>query len=1786
VTPLKHKLASGRRHTRQNPDSKLVTPVNNPEKILRARGSLETTASVNKPKNPLLKTKSTSEPLSSGSPLSDAKDPKTNYSEFRSELHQAFQSINKGKSPLERSSSFDTPTFPRQNLPVSPDSKVCVTPPFPTPKSMAGVRGGGGGANVPPPGVFAKVAARYAPLVLPANLHDLPDNYIKNLPKFTGEGDLTAAEHINFFDQFADICGIEHEDVYSRLLVQTFEGQVRIWFRSLPAASIRTYNALENAFLTQWGERKDYLYYLTEFGSLRKKNSETVMEFILRFNKIYNKIPVAVKPSEPSAKVTFAGAFEPDFALLLRERRGATLKTMQDDAVEIESNMMASGKLKAKVETTNRDNRRYREPAGPSGSNRYTDDRVDDMARIIKDLSNKISRMELDQAKTDSSNKKDFRRNPNPQNQQRQIKNEDQKIQAPLKNENFIGASDLQDFGDSDEEVACFGDECSQPFLTREDYEESLHTPQPSNEKEEEGDHSDLCISQPETEMIAADFQPRYNLRPKNKPTSTEQPKKILPRDQSHEPPFEETLLPVPKDKDKVTKTQPSQVKKAETQTKEIEPRNKVTTSTKITSDKAIQTNKLVRESPEVLTKETDKANTSYNFENELNKIKIPIPLVELAKNPTYRKQIAKVMGVYEPESHSDVINLEDDRPNITFGPHFEGSKDNVAPFYITLNIHDQLLHNCMLDSGASHNVMPKIIMERLGLQITRPYGDLYSFDSRKVKCMGMIKDLVVTLAQVPVKSVLMDVVIADIPPKYGMLLSRSWGAKLGGSLQLDMSYATIPVFGGQFTRLYRETRLAYTVSDPQNPNNFPIYVADQDLGNCILSLDDGLNGSPEELDLKQEELSPLTEELCKSGLWKMYFDGASSSEGAGAGILLIAPEGKFTVPFSYRLQWDIDYTNNVCEYEALILGLEAAKKLNIKNLEVYGDAELIVKQVNRQYQAKHPRLRTYRNCAWDLMENFFSSIKIHSIPRTENLHADALAKAASTFSPPTNVKLKYHIEIRYKPSIPDNVRHWQVFEDDEQIQKFLIAIGEFSETHPDQENQNDPTWVMQEDENPEAFREKIADHRMLILKNNQIPKGLIPLERLFNQNDIPLKSTLQPQPEEVEDCNIGTEKDSRMVKISKFLPLKMKDQYRDLLRQYKDVFAWSYDELRTYDTSIIEHKIPLKPRVKPFRQKLRQFNPILLPVIEKEVKKLLDAKIIVPLRYSDWIANLVPVRKKSGEIRLCVDFQNLNRSSLKDNYPLPKMDHVLERVVGANRMSMIDGFSGYNQIAMNEQDREKTAFTTPWGTFMYDKMPFGLMNAGATFQRAMDIAFVGERDKFIVIYLDDLTVFSKTDEEHLIHLKQTFEKCRRYGLSLNPKKSHFAMQEGKLLGHIVFKNGIKIDPKRVEAIQTISIPRNVKEIQAFLGTINFLRRFVPNFAEIVKLITGMLKKDSRVNWTAEAKASFEHIKKVISEAPVLTSPDYLKDFLIFSFASQHTIAAVLLQKDDEGFERPIAFFSKSLRDAELKYDIMEKQAYAMVKALKAFRTYVLHSRIIAYVPTSVVKDILVQPDSDGKRGRWLAKIQEFDLEIKPTKLVKGKGLAKLLAESNLKALDINCLQEKDGDICVQEPDHQTYPSKVEDKFVSSSWYRDIVFYLLNLRCPDGLTPAKYRTLKLHSVKYCISENQLFWKDPLGFLLVCLVESETPRVIEEFHEGICGGHHAWRATAYKILRARYYWPKLFSDVNAKVRACYACQIFAGKQKLPALPLVPVKTEAPFQQWGLDFIGEINPHSSA
>jgi hypothetical protein len=225
-----------------------------------------------------------------------------------------------------------------------------------------------------------------------------------------------------------------------------------------------------------------------------------------------------------------------------------------------------------------------------------------------------------------------------------------------------------------------------------------------------------------------------------------------------------------------------------------------------------------------------------------------------------------------------------------------------------------------------------------------------------------------------------------------------------------------------------------------------------------------------------------------------------------------------------------------------------------------------------------------------------------------------------------------------------------------------------------------------------------------------------------------------------------------------------------------------------------------------------------------------------------------------------------------------------------------------------------------------------------------------------------------------------------------------------------------------------------------------------------------MLRKGNEIKWTSESRNSFDQIKKALTKAPVLISPDYSKEFLIFSFASFDTVASVLLQKNAEGLEQPISFFSRALRDAEIKYDIMEKHAYALVKALKSFKFYVIHSKVIAYVPSAYVKEILIQPDIDIRRSKWISKILEFDLEVKPTKLVKGQGLARFLAESNYKALGVNfinnCSENRQAELSDEDP-------KVTPSLAGCTWYKDIIFFLQKLQPSDGMEKRKVRALKL-----------------------------------------------------------------------------------------------------------------------
>jgi len=253
----------------------------------------------------------------------------------------------------------------------------------------------------------------------------------------------------------------------------------------------------------------------------------------------------------------------------------------------------------------------------------------------------------------------------------------------------------------------------------------------------------------------------------------------------------------------------------------------------------------------------------------------------------------------------------------------------------------------------------------------------------------------------------------------------------------------------------------------------------------------------------------------------------------------------------------------------------------------------------------------------------------------------------------------------------------------------------------------------------------------------------------------------------------------------------------------------------------------------------------------------------------------------------------------------------------------------------------------------------------------------------------------------------------------------------------------------------------------------------------------------------------------------------------------------------------------------------MEKQSYSLVKAIKDFRIYILYSHVIAYVLSAVVKDILTQEGLEGKRGKWIANILEYDIGIKPTKLIKGQGLAKLMSKTNFQALDIN---ELDNEQELATP-------QTNQAFLQSPWYYDICFILLNMCAPPGLSRTKKRFLKMKASKFSVIDNALFWKNHEGILLNCLTLNETDNVMKEFHAGDCGGHLYWKSTADKILRAGYYWPSLFADVKKFVVSCHNARSLKAKESCCPCPLSPFQLRSLFNNGGLDFIGEIHPSSS-
>ncbi|KAM1441407.1 hypothetical protein ACFXTO_009525 [Malus domestica] len=410
-----------------------------------------------------------------------------------------------------------------------------------------------------------------------------------------------------------------------------------------------------------------------------------------------------------------------------------------------------------------------------------------------------------------------------------------------------------------------------------------------------------------------------------------------------------------------------------------------------------------------------------------------------------------------------------------------------------------------------------------------------------------------------------------------------------------------------------------------------------------------------------------------------------------------------------------------------------------------------------------------------------------------------------------------------------------------------------------------------------------------------------------------------------------------------------------------------------------------------------------MMEVVKKEIIKLLDYGVIYPISDSCWVSPVQVVPKKSGVTvvknaedelvptriqtgwRVCIDYRKLNNTTRKDHFPLPFIDQMLERLAGHSFYCFLDGYSGYNQIVIAPDNQEKTTFTCPFGTFAYRRMPFGLCNAPATFQRCMVSIFSDFIEKIIEVFMDDFSVFGDSFDGCLENLTLILKRCVETNLVLNWEKCHFMVKQCINLWHIVSERGIEVDKSKIDLVRYLPSPTSVREVRSFLGHAGFYRRFIKDFSKISTPLCRLLQKDVTFDFNEECEKAFKHLKEMLTSAPIIRPPDWSIPFELMCDASDYALGAVLGQRKDKQ-PHVIYYASRTLNDAQLNYSTTEKELLAVVFALDKFRSYLLGTKVIIYTDHAALKYLLTKKEAKPRLIRWMLLLQELDIEIRDKK--------------------------------------------------------------------------------------------------------------------------------------------------------------------------------------------------------
>ena len=432
-------------------------------------------------------------------------------------------------------------------------------------------------------------------------------------------------------------------------------------------------------------------------------------------------------------------------------------------------------------------------------------------------------------------------------------------------------------------------------------------------------------------------------------------------------------------------------------------------------------------------------------------------------------------------------------------------------------------------------------------------------------------------------------------------------------------------------------------------------------------------------------------------------------------------------------------------------------------------------------------------------------------------------------------------------------------------------------------------------------------------------------------------------------------------------------------------------------DPDFLCHHLSMDIPVRPVRQRRRKFNEERRLVVKEETQKLLSAGHIREIQYPEWLANVVLVKKANGKWRMCVDFTDLNKASPKDSYPLSSIDALVDSASGCEMLSFLDAFSGYNQIKMHPRDEGKTTFMMETCSYCYKVMPFGLKNAGATYQRLMDKVLAPMLGRNVQAYVDDMVVASHDRRRHTADLEELFVTISKYRLKLNPKKCVFGVEAGKFLGFMLTKRGIEANPDKCAAIIAMRSPTSVKEVQQLTGRMTALSRFVSAGGEKGYHYFQCLKRNSRFAWTDECEAAFVKLKEYLATSPVLCKPVASVPLRLYFAVTERAISSVLVQERNQ-VQRPIYFVIKALQGPETRYQSLEKAALAVVFSARRLRHY-FHSFTIVVMINLPIQKVLQKPDVAGRMVRWAVELSEFDIQYEPRGSIKGQVYADFVAE-------------------------------------------------------------------------------------------------------------------------------------------------------------------------------------------